>query len=108
MCAICPTHLIILIHLVNSTNHKAPHYAASSKVLYFLPHRSSILLGTLFANPLSLCSYTSVFHSHAKHKKCATSCVVVAHTVCLVTPCVAHTVHVQCDTMCGTYYACLV
>ena len=28
--------------------------------------------------------------------------------MCLVTPCVAHTVHIKCDAMCGTYCACLV
>lgn len=94
MCAICRTHLIILIYLVGSTNYKAPHYAVFSEVLYFLPHRYSILLGTLFSNPLSLCAGTTVFHTHAKQEKCVTSCFVMAHTVCLVTQCVAHTVHV--------------
>jgi len=94
MCAICPTHLIILIHVVGSTNYKAPHYSVFSEVLYFLPHRSSILLCTLFSNPFSLCSGTTVFHTHAKQEKCVTSYVVVAHIVCLVTPRVAHTVHV--------------
>ena len=94
ICAIRPTHLIILIHLVGATNYKAPHYAVFSKVLYFLPHRSSILLGTLFPNPLGLRSVTTVFHTHAKQEKCVTSCIVAAHTVYLVMPCVAYTVHV--------------
>jgi hypothetical protein len=100
MCAICPTHLIILIHLVGSTNYKAPHYAVFSKLSYFLPHSSSILLGTLFSHTLSLCSSITVFHTHAKQEKCATSCVVVAHTVSIVTTCVAHSVFS--DAMYGT------
>lgn len=51
MCAIHPTQLITLIHLAGTTNYKTPHHAVFSKVLYFLPHRSSTLLGTLFQIP---------------------------------------------------------